>query len=240
MKSTPPTPSRSPREISGKRSTGFCALPTCTIKADEFVDAATLNPAFEESAMFENMLDLMFGGEFDAYVFDTAPTANARRLLGMSQVYSLWVDKMMNSREEAKSLRQLLSFSKKKEEADPSAAITARPAGSARRRAAGAAAVTAGMIAAASMRTLLHLPLKRGGRPPRAAGRGSHRPLPRVRGRVRGGGAFRRARSRGGPLTIEGELIAKSTGTVSPFSIGDRVFHQSPATATSPRSTATS
>ncbi|OGP73865.1 MAG: hypothetical protein A2Y80_03665 [Deltaproteobacteria bacterium RBG_13_58_19] len=89
------------------------------LKADEFVEAATLNPAFEESAMFENMLDLMFGEEFDVYVFDTAPTANARRLLGMSKVYSLWVDKMMKSREEAKSLRQLLSFTKKKEEADP-------------------------------------------------------------------------------------------------------------------------
>ena len=31
--------------------------------------------------------------------------------------------------------------------------------------------------------------------------------------------------SRGGPLTIEGELVAKSTGTVSDFAIGDRVFH---------------
>ena len=28
------------------------------------------------------------------------------------------------------------------------------------------------------------------------------------------------------PLTIGGELVAKSTGTVSPFSVGDRVFHQ--------------
>jgi len=28
------------------------------------------------------------------------------------------------------------------------------------------------------------------------------------------------------PLTIEGELVAKSTGAVSPFSVGDRVFHQ--------------
>jgi DNA helicase-2/ATP-dependent DNA helicase PcrA len=27
------------------------------------------------------------------------------------------------------------------------------------------------------------------------------------------------------PLTIEGELVAKSTGTISPFRIGDRVFH---------------
>ena len=64
------------------------------------------------------MIDLMFKNEYDVYIFDTAPTANARRLLGMSKVYSLWVNKMMKSRDEAKSLRELLSFTKKKE-ADP-------------------------------------------------------------------------------------------------------------------------
>ena len=77
-----------------------------------------MNPAFEESAMFENMIDLMFKNEYDVYVFDTAPTANARRLLGMSKVYSLWVNKMLKSREEAKTLREMLSFTKKKE-SDP-------------------------------------------------------------------------------------------------------------------------
>jgi arsenite-transporting ATPase len=77
-----------------------------------------MNPAFEESAMFENMIDLMFQDEYEAYVFDTAPTANARRLLGMSSVYSMWVNKMVQSREEAKSLRELLSYSRKKEK-DP-------------------------------------------------------------------------------------------------------------------------
>ena len=88
-------------------------------RADEFVESATMNPAFEESAMFENMIDLMFEDKYDAYVFDTAPTANARRLLGMSSVYSMWVNKMLQSREEAKSLKELLSYSKKKEEKDP-------------------------------------------------------------------------------------------------------------------------
>ncbi len=88
-------------------------------KADAFVESATMNPAFEESAMFENMIELMFEDKYDAYVFDTAPTANARRLLGMSSVYSLWVDKMMKSREEAKSLKELLSYSNKKETKDP-------------------------------------------------------------------------------------------------------------------------
>jgi len=87
-------------------------------KADEFVESATMNPAFEESAMFENMINLMFEDKYEAYVFDTAPTANARRLLGMSSVYGMWVNKMMQSREEARSLKQLLSYSKK-EEKDP-------------------------------------------------------------------------------------------------------------------------
>ena len=88
-------------------------------KADEFVESATMNPAFEESAMFENMIDLMFDDEYEAYVFDTAPTANARRLLGMSDVYSMWVNKMLQSREEAMSLKDLLSYSRKKKEKDP-------------------------------------------------------------------------------------------------------------------------
>ena len=88
-------------------------------KADEFVESATMNPAFEESAMFENMIDLMFEDRYEAYFFDTAPTANARRLLGMSSVYSMWVNKMVQSRQEAMSLRELLSYSKRKQEKDP-------------------------------------------------------------------------------------------------------------------------
>ncbi len=75
-----------------------------------------MNPAFEESAMFENMIDLIVADQYEVYVFDTAPTANARRLLGMSKVYGLWVDKMLQSRKEARETRIKLSFRKKKEE----------------------------------------------------------------------------------------------------------------------------
>jgi len=96
----------------------FLKFADITIKAEEFVESATMNPAFEESAMFENMIDLMFKDEYEIYVFDTAPTANARRLLGMSKVYSLWVEKMLKSRDEAKVIRKALSYTKK-EEKDP-------------------------------------------------------------------------------------------------------------------------
>lgn len=114
---TKETIERSKQEIREKIQ-WFLKFADISTKAEEFVESATMNPAFEESAMFENMVDLMLGGEYDVYVFDTAPTANARRLLGMSQVYSLWVNKMLKSRDEARSLRELLSFTKKKE-ADP-------------------------------------------------------------------------------------------------------------------------
>ncbi len=108
---------RSKKEIREKIQ-WFLKFADISTKADDFVESATMNPAFEESAMFENMVDLMLKDEYDVYVFDTAPTANARRLLGMSKVYSLWVDKMLKSREEARTLREMLSFTKKKED-DP-------------------------------------------------------------------------------------------------------------------------
>ena len=114
---TKETIERSKQEIRDKIQ-WFLKFADISTKAEDFVESATMNPAFEESAMFENMVDLMLRDEYDVYVFDTAPTANARRLLGMSKVYSLWVNKMVKSREEARSLRELLSFTKKKE-ADP-------------------------------------------------------------------------------------------------------------------------
>ena len=114
---TKDTIDRSKQEIREKIN-WFLKFADLSTKADDFIESATMNPAFEESAMFENMTDIMFKDEYDFYVFDTAPTVNARRLLGMSKVYSLWVEKMLKSREEAKSLKELLSFSKKNEE-DP-------------------------------------------------------------------------------------------------------------------------
>lgn len=115
---TKQTIERSKREIREKIE-WFLRYAEIKTKADEFVESATMNPAFEESAMFENMIDLMFEDKYEVYVFDTAPTANARRLLGMSSVYGMWVNKMVQSREEAVSLRQLLSYSRKKKEKDP-------------------------------------------------------------------------------------------------------------------------
>jgi DNA helicase II / ATP-dependent DNA helicase PcrA len=54
----------------------------------------------------------------------------------------------------------------------------------------------------------------------------SQSPFSSSRGDTHGGGAHGFARNKRGPMTIEGELVAKSTGAVSEFTLDDRVFHQ--------------
>jgi DNA helicase-2/ATP-dependent DNA helicase PcrA len=71
---------------------------------------------------------------------------------------------------------------------------------------------------------------RRGGQGGQGGGQGGGRggfdeeQSPFSSGRGSFGGGF--ARNKRGPLTIEGELVAKSTGTVSEFALDDRVFHQ--------------
>lgn len=85
-----------------------------SVKADEFVDIASTNPAFEESSMFDETMDIMLkrAEDFDRIIFDTAAVANAVRLLGLSKIYGLWLRRMIKSRREALSLRVKLSFRK--------------------------------------------------------------------------------------------------------------------------------
>jgi DNA helicase-2/ATP-dependent DNA helicase PcrA len=50
--------------------------------------------------------------------------------------------------------------------------------------------------------------------------------IPPLKGKSARGARRKTTTDRKAPLTIEGELIAKSTGTVSSFAVGERVFHQ--------------
>ena len=96
--------------------THFLKFADIPIKVDSFVDIATTNPAFEESAQFDTMIELIIekADEFDVMVFDTAAVANAIRLIGLSKLYEMWLTRMIASREEALSLRLKLSFRKDK------------------------------------------------------------------------------------------------------------------------------
>ncbi len=108
------------RENTRGKILDFLKYADIPIDPTPFVDAATTNPAFEESAMFDNVVDVILANKYDCYVFDTAPVAHTYRLLGMSRMYDMWLCKMIKSREETMSLKKSLSFKKdKKEVKDP-------------------------------------------------------------------------------------------------------------------------
>jgi len=97
-----------------ERLVQFLKFADIPVDVQPFLEIATTNPAFEESAMFDDMTSLIVNEKYDAYVFDTAPVAHTYRLLGMSKMYDLWLLKMAKSREEALSLRAKLSFRREK------------------------------------------------------------------------------------------------------------------------------
>lgn len=127
------------RDSIGRRVREFLKWADIPIDAKPFVDIAVTNPAFEESAMFDKMMDIMLsqyprstqdkarvrvadppvsssanGGGYDVIIFDTAAVANAVRLIGLSKIYGLWLGRMIESRKQALSLRVQLSFRKTK------------------------------------------------------------------------------------------------------------------------------
>ena len=104
------------KENIAKRIREFMKWADIPIDPKPFVDIATTNPAFQESAMFDKMMDIVLeeGQNFEKIVFDTAAVANAVRLIGLSKIYGLWLQRMIKSREEALSLRVKLSFRKEK------------------------------------------------------------------------------------------------------------------------------
>lgn len=106
------------RENIAVRVREFLKYADIPVDSKPFIDIAVTNPAFEESAMFDKMIDIMLneGKEFDRIVFDTAAVANAIRLIGLSKIYGLWLGRMIQSRKEALSLRVQLSFRKEKVE----------------------------------------------------------------------------------------------------------------------------
>lgn len=106
------------RENTRDKILDFLKYADIPIDPAPFIDAATTNPAFEESAMFDNVVEVVLANKYDCYVFDTAPVAHTYRLLGMSKMYDMWLGKMIKSREEAMSLKKSLSFKKEKKE-DP-------------------------------------------------------------------------------------------------------------------------
>jgi len=89
---------------------GFKDLPE---EIESYIQAASAEPAMEESAIFDAVVDIVVAGEFDYYIYDLVPLGHALYYLSMATVYDAWIGKITSLREQMKEYDQVAAHLKK-------------------------------------------------------------------------------------------------------------------------------
>ncbi len=80
---------------------------------ESYIQAAAAEPAMEESAIFDQVVDIVVSGDYDYYIYDLVPLGHALYYLSMASVYDEWIDKITKLREEMEEYSQVASVIKK-------------------------------------------------------------------------------------------------------------------------------
>jgi arsenite-transporting ATPase len=83
---------------------GFEKVPE---EIDNYIAAASAEPAMEESAIFDAVVDIIVQGDYDYYIYDLVPLGHALYYLSMAKVYDEWINKITKLREDMKEYDQL-------------------------------------------------------------------------------------------------------------------------------------
>ncbi len=89
---------------------GFDEVPE---EIENYIRAAAAEPAMEESAIFDAVVDIVVGGEYDYYIYDLVPLGHALYYLSMASVYDQWIDKITKLREEMAEYEQVAAVMKR-------------------------------------------------------------------------------------------------------------------------------
>jgi arsenite-transporting ATPase len=83
---------------------------------ENYIQAAAAEPAMEESAIFDQVVDIVVAAEYDYYIYDLVPLGHALYYLSMASVYDEWIEKITNLREEMRDYEQMAARIKREEE----------------------------------------------------------------------------------------------------------------------------
>ena len=67
---------------------------------EDYIEAASAEPAMEESAIFDSVVDIVVESDYDFYIYDLVPLGHALYYLSMAKVYDEWIGKITHLREE--------------------------------------------------------------------------------------------------------------------------------------------
>jgi arsenite-transporting ATPase len=74
---------------------------------EEYIEAASSEPAMEESAIFDSVVDIVVQGDYDYYIYDLVPLGHALYYLSMAKVYDEWIGKITHLREEMREYEEV-------------------------------------------------------------------------------------------------------------------------------------
>lgn len=85
---------------------------------ESYIQAAAAEPAMEESAIFDEVVDIVVKGGYDYYIYDLVPLGHALYYLSMASVYDAWIDKITHLREEMREYDQVVAIVKRQKEVE--------------------------------------------------------------------------------------------------------------------------
>ena len=74
---------------------------------ESYITAAAAEPAMEESAIFDQVVDIVVQGGYDYYIYDLVPLGHALYYLSMASVYDAWIGKITGLREQMREYDQV-------------------------------------------------------------------------------------------------------------------------------------
>jgi arsenite-transporting ATPase len=100
---------------------GFDEVPE---EIENYIQAAAAEPAMEESAIFDAVVDIVVGGKYDYYIYDLVPLGHALYYLSMASVYDEWIGKITALREEMQEYAQVAAILERKKESEEDQILT--------------------------------------------------------------------------------------------------------------------
>jgi arsenite/tail-anchored protein-transporting ATPase len=85
---------------------------------ENYIQAAAAEPAMEESAIFDAVVDIVISGEYDYYIYDLVPLGHALYYLSMASVYDEWIDKITALRTEMEEYAKVASVMQRNKESE--------------------------------------------------------------------------------------------------------------------------
>jgi arsenite-transporting ATPase len=83
---------------------------------ESYIKASSAEPAMEESAIFDAVVDIVVKGDFDYYIYDLVPLGHALYYLSMAAVYDAWLEKITGLREQMREYDKAIATMKREEE----------------------------------------------------------------------------------------------------------------------------